>query len=118
MHEWKLKASEAWFHQQKTIIYEIHTFLTFSILWALSADDKFVVFFVCFFLFFFTAAGVKCHEAIIQCLLILHHGANYTYFIASGIIEPILDTLKVEYGLPQVLGDVYWLTDYTAVYED
>ena len=41
-----------------------------------------------------------------------------SYFIASGIIEPILDTLKVEYSLPQLLGDVYWLTDYTAVYED
>ena len=55
------------------------------------------------FLFYFTAAGVKCRVAAVQRLPVLHHSADYI-LITFGIIEPILLTLKIEYRLICALG--------------
>ena len=33
-----------------------------------------------FFLFYFTAAGVKCREAAVKRLPVLHHSADYTFY--------------------------------------
>ena len=43
------------------------------------------------FLFYVTAAGVKCRAAAVERLLVLYHRANYT-FISFGIIEPFLES--------------------------
>ena len=46
-------------------------------------------------LFYFTAAGAKCHVAAVK-----RHGADYILqCIFFGIFEPVLVTLKIEYRL-------------------
>ena len=56
------------------------------------------------FLFYFTAAGVKCRVAAVKRLPVLHRSADYI-FISFGIIELILVTLKIDYIVPLSLAN-------------
>ena len=47
-------------------------------------------------LFYYTAAGVKCHVAAVKRLRVLHHSADYI-FIFFGITGPIVVSLKMEF---------------------
>ena len=49
-------------------------------------------------LFYFTAACVKCHEAVVKRLFVVHQSADYI-FIFFGITEHILVALEIEYRL-------------------
>ena len=47
------------------------------------------------FLFYLTAADVKCHVATVKDFPVFHHKADYI-LISFGIIKSILITLKIE----------------------
>ena len=63
------------------------------------------------FIFYFTTAGVLCHMAAVKRHAILHHSADYN-FISSGIIEPIMVTLKNRIPLKPVVEGVCSPSNY------
>ena len=58
-----------------------------------------------------------CHVAAVKRLLVLDYNQDYI-FISFRIIEPIFCYFENGTALKPVLGDVYSLVNYTAVYED
>ena len=52
---------------------------------------------------FFTSASVKCRVPAVKPLPVLHHSADYS-FISFGIIDPSLDSLKIEYCISRCRG--------------
>ena len=69
------------------------------------------------FLFYFTAAGVKCLVAVVK-HQVIHHNTDYI-FISFGIIEPILLRKKSKLLKPtQGVGGVFRLDNDIAAYEE
>ena len=62
-------------------------------------------------LFFFIAAGVKCHVVAAKMFLVLHHIADFIY-ISFGIIEPCMIVSKSSIALHWREGKRVWRQVY------